>query len=47
VSEINRKFTEGVSKFDDPEQELVLGETIDIKRTIRSVPTTEEYRKLK
>ena len=47
MMEVNKKFVEGSSKFDDPKEELLLGEPIDIKnRRIRRFPTFEEYKKI-
>lgn len=46
VEEINKKFTEGTCKYDNPEDELLLGDPIDIKRIIRRLPTSQDYRKL-
>jgi len=46
VKEIDRKFNTGKSSFDDPDQELLLGDKIDIKRIIRSVPTVDDYKNI-
>lgn len=46
VAEISRKFTEGTCAFDNPENELLLNEPIDINRVVRSLPTSEEYRNI-
>lgn len=42
--QINNKFINGKSIYDDPEKERILGDTIDIRRRIRDLPTIEEYR---
>jgi hypothetical protein len=44
--ELNKKFMTGKAKFDDPHNELLLNEPIDIERRIRSIPTFEEYKKI-
>jgi hypothetical protein len=44
--EINKKFTTGSSKFDDPTQELLLGEIVDVNRVVSPIPTVEDYRNL-
>ncbi len=46
VEEINKKFTEGTCAFDNPDNELILGEPIDIKRIIKQLPTVEEYKNI-
>jgi hypothetical protein len=46
VDEITKKFTEGSCVYDNPENELLLNDPIDIRRIIRTLPTLEEYRKL-
>lgn len=46
VKEIDKKFNTGTSSLDDPEQERLLGDKIDIKRKIRTVPTISEYRSI-
>lgn len=43
---IDAKFRTGKSKLDNPENENVLGEPVDIKRTVRTIPTLEDYRAL-
>jgi len=42
--EINNKFSEGKSSYDSS-VELVLGEPIDIKRIIRTLPTVDDFKK--
>jgi hypothetical protein len=44
--ELNKKFMTGKAKLDDPHNELLLNEPIDLERRIRSIPTFEEYRKI-
>jgi hypothetical protein len=46
VSEISKKFTEGTCAFDNPENEMILNEPIDIKRIVRNLPSGEEYRNI-
>jgi len=46
VVQISKKFTEGTCAFDNPEQEMLLNEPIDIKRNVRSLPTAEDFRKI-
>ena len=46
VVELNKKFLEGHSKYDDKDIENVLGDKINIRRRIRHLPTVEEYRKI-
>jgi hypothetical protein len=43
VMEINKKFMEGHCSIDN--NELLLGDPIDVKRSIRSVATFDEYKK--
>lgn len=44
VVETNRKFMTGESIYDS--NELILGETIDVKRKIYSIPSVEEYKQI-
>jgi len=44
VMEINKKFLTGTSKYDH--NETLLGDPIDIKRRVRTIPTPEEFRKI-
>jgi hypothetical protein len=46
VKEIDRKFNTGKSRFDNPEEELLLGDKIDIKRTVRTVPSIADYKSI-
>lgn len=45
--EVSRKFTTGKSLYDNPENENVLGEPVDIRRNIRKLPTIDEYRSIR
>jgi hypothetical protein len=42
--ELNRKFLDGHSSYDD--NELIFGEKIDIDRKIRGIPTIQEYKEI-
>jgi hypothetical protein len=42
--EIDKKFTTGKSSFDDPHIENILGDSIDIKRYVKPLPTLESYK---
>ena len=44
--EIDRKFKTGSSIYDDPRNENVLGDAIDIPRVIRRLPTPEDYKNI-
>lgn len=44
--ELNKKFMTGKAKFDDPHNELLLNEPIDLERRVRKLPTFEEYRNI-
>jgi len=44
--EINKKFTTGSSKFDNPEKETLFGEQVDVNRYVPGIPTAEDYRNL-
>ena len=46
VVELNKKFLEGHSKYDDKDLENILGDKITIKRRIKDLPSVEEYRKI-
>jgi hypothetical protein len=46
VKEIDRKFNTGHSRFDNPDEELLLGDKIDIKRIIRTVPSVDDYKSI-
>lgn len=46
VVEINKKFLQGESKFDQEGMEEILGDKVTIKRRIRDIPTVEEYRRI-
>jgi hypothetical protein len=44
--EINKKFTTGKSRFDDPNNEYLLGEKVDVNRVVPGLPSVEEYRNI-
>lgn len=44
--ELNKKFLDGHSKYDDMNEHL-LGEPIDIKRKIRDIPTSQDFKNIK
>jgi hypothetical protein len=46
LSEINKKFTTGTSKFDNPDQEYLIGEKVDVNRFVPEIPTFEDYRNI-
>jgi hypothetical protein len=44
--EVQKKIKTGQSKFDDPNVERLLDDPIDIKRIIRTVPSSSDYKKI-
>lgn len=44
--ELNNKFIHGHSAYDHDGHELVLNEKIDIKRKIRDLPTSEDFKRI-
>jgi hypothetical protein len=44
--EINKKFTTGESRFDNPSQEYLLGEKVDVPRVLPSIPNVDNYRNI-
>jgi hypothetical protein len=44
--EINKKFTTGRSRFDNPDHEYLLGDKVDVPRVVPSIPSVEDYRNI-
>jgi hypothetical protein len=44
--EVQKKFTTGKSVYDNPDNEMLLGEPVDVDRVIPGMPTVEDYRNI-